>query len=540
VIRAGELGGVVALSLVTLMAGAQMASAQEAFVPNNADHDVSVINTATNQPVGSPIPLSGTAGPAEVAITPDGQRALVTDSSLNQVWVINVQTRAVIGSPVAVGVTPEAVAITPDGSKAYVANSGAGTVSVLNLSQSPVTVSATVTVGGAPSDVAIRPQGDLALVADDNGNTVSAIETSNNTVSGSPVAVGSSPAAIAITPDGSEAFVVNLGAGTLTELALPTLAVADTITGLNPGISSIAISPSEPLALVTNKTNEELAYVGTTSGDVLDVVIPPQLNQPEGIAFGASGAAAYIPNGAAASLAVLDVDDAAVTTNVATGGGPTGVTIVPNQLEPSFTHTSVGLAAGFDASDSTASAGIVQYDWSFGDGTTAHSPGASAVHLYPADGSYTASLELVDEDGCEGTVFTGHTANCNLIPAQATLNLTAPTGPPGPQGPAGPAGPPGEPGIAVVMAQSVYRANAGRRLRIRFASSAPGQATLTMSKPSGKVVASRSATIAAGTAMLSLKARRPGRYQLVLTLQTADNRTVTDTATLRVAGKRRG
>ncbi|AKJ10800.1 hypothetical protein ABB07_12480, partial [Streptomyces incarnatus] len=50
-----------------------------AYVTNYGDNSVSMIDTATNSIVGSPIPVG--ANPFDVAITPDGKHAYVTNQN---------------------------------------------------------------------------------------------------------------------------------------------------------------------------------------------------------------------------------------------------------------------------------------------------------------------------------------------------------------------------------------------------------------------------------------------------------------------------
>jgi len=79
------------------------------------------------------------------------------------VSVIDTATDTVIGSPIPVGSVPIGVAVAPDGSKVYVANSYADTVSVIDTSKKQVT--ATVLVGPNPYGVAVAPDGSKVYVA---------------------------------------------------------------------------------------------------------------------------------------------------------------------------------------------------------------------------------------------------------------------------------------------------------------------------------------------------------------------------------------
>lgn len=83
------------------------------------------------------------------------------------------------------------------------------------------------------------------------------------------------------------------------------------------------------------------------------------------------------------------------TTNINLGGSvnqpPTSsFTYSKNELEVSFTDTST---------DNDGS--IVSRQWTFGDGSS--STEANPVHTYSADGTYTVSLKVTDNDGAENT-----------------------------------------------------------------------------------------------------------------------------------------
>ena len=103
------LGAVVANS--NSPSSAEGGCAGKAYVTNQFDDTVSVINTATNAVVGSPIPVG--AEPSGVAITPDGAFAYVTNFLGDNVSVINTATNAVVGSPIGVGDGPLDIAICP-------------------------------------------------------------------------------------------------------------------------------------------------------------------------------------------------------------------------------------------------------------------------------------------------------------------------------------------------------------------------------------------------------------------------------------------
>ena len=104
-----------------------------------------MIDTATNTVIAT-IPVG--IGPRGVAVTPDGSKVYVTDSSrLGHVSVIDTATNTVIAT-IPVGIGPRGVAVTPDGRKVYVANSGSNNVFVIDTASNLVL--AVVSVGIQP------------------------------------------------------------------------------------------------------------------------------------------------------------------------------------------------------------------------------------------------------------------------------------------------------------------------------------------------------------------------------------------------------
>jgi PKD repeat protein len=59
----------------------------------------------------------------------------------------------------------------------------------------------------------------------------------------------------------------------------------------------------------------------------------------------------------------------------------------------------VGETIVFDGSDSTDDGDIVQYDWVFGDGTSASDAGPHPEHSYVEEGVYAVVLTVTDDEG---------------------------------------------------------------------------------------------------------------------------------------------
>jgi YVTN family beta-propeller protein len=123
------------------------------------------------------------------------QNAYVTNSGGNTVSVIDTASNSVVGSPIAVGTAPGGVAAAPDGTKVYVTDGGSNTVAVIATGTNPPTVT-TFTVAGSPGGAAVTPDGSTVYVATSDFSTtpasytVSVIATATNTVTAT-IPVGS-------------------------------------------------------------------------------------------------------------------------------------------------------------------------------------------------------------------------------------------------------------------------------------------------------------------------------------------------------------
>jgi YVTN family beta-propeller protein len=94
--------------------------------------------------------------PSAVAITPNGAFAYVTNDGDGTVSVINTATNTVVAT-VAVQIGPLGLAITSDGAFVYVTNQASSTVSVIDTTTNAVVATVTEPTGSLPYGVAITP-----------------------------------------------------------------------------------------------------------------------------------------------------------------------------------------------------------------------------------------------------------------------------------------------------------------------------------------------------------------------------------------------
>lgn len=348
--------------LLVVMCAALPSSAQNltptgpfAYVTNQGDNSVSVINTPTNTIVTT-IPLTGCNGPcfspAGLAVTPDGSRVYVANQGSGTVSVISTSTNTVsttITVPLLApncdcSPNPIAVAITPDGTRAYVTDSGQSAVHVIDTNPSDanyneVTTSITADVGTPTPNgsISISPDGSAAYYTfgtisvgriDTNPSDGDSYNTHTTTIT-----VGNNPRGVAVTPNGAFLYVTNQGDNTVSVITnnFPTFAPVTTIsTGAGTGPYSVAITPNGQFAYVVNQTAATVVAINTATFAVsTPISLPSCIFTPFQIAITPDGTEAYVVDANCSLADVISTASNMVTTSVPVGSSPFGVAIGP-------------------------------------------------------------------------------------------------------------------------------------------------------------------------------------------------------------------
>jgi YVTN family beta-propeller protein len=411
-----------ALGAAILLACVPAAHARSGYAVARGDNAVVPFDLATDA-VGPQIALGSGKGPEEVAISPDGSTAYVTDELANSVSVIDLATGTVSGSPIKVGNAPLGIAITPDGSTVYAVNDVGGSLTPIDTATRKAGPEITL-AGVNPMNVAISPDGKTAYVTDLESKEVSVVDLRAGKEVGS-ITVKKNPMGIAITPNGATVYVTDFGAAAVTPISTLTGVAGPSIpVGERP--DAVAISPDGSTAYVASREANDVSVISTATNEVRGAPIPVGKG-PEGIAV--TGRAAFTANISEAAVTPVDLATGVAGAPIPIGASTESVTLAPDQ-EPhaAFTQTgAAGAKVAFDASASTDPDGrIASYTWSFGDGRSASGPTVS--HAYASSGTYTVTLSVDDGEGCPGFAFTGQTASCNggsVASTAATVKVTA-------------------------------------------------------------------------------------------------------------------
>jgi len=216
---------------------------KKAVVGNSGNTLLSILDISGTTPVlleTVAFPDNPYANPYGVAITNDGRYALVaTNSNPGKVYVVDIQALpASVEYSLDVAKYSEFIGLDPTGHFAIVTMyDQSGLTTIIDLTTNPFSVKGILPVGKNPgSEPAISPDGHYALVANADDDTVSVIDLTLATPAVvQTITVGDDPRGVGIIGSDNVALVANRGpaGGSLTKIDLDSLTVIDTITGLS-------------------------------------------------------------------------------------------------------------------------------------------------------------------------------------------------------------------------------------------------------------------------------------------------------------------
>jgi YVTN family beta-propeller protein len=259
----------------------------------------------------------------DVALSPDGESALVTDTQVGQasgiVALVDLRSDEVTAR-IPVGSGPTGVVVSPDDRYVYVADTGyigPGNVDVVELATDRVVDS--IPVGQQPTGLALSPDGRRLYVADatlylplhsattDVPGNIDVIDTTTDTVTATvPVAVA--PLFVSLSSDGGRLAVGDYGSSAVTVM---TTANDQTRTFPVPsGAFGVAFSPDGSHLFVCGGSSplvdaapgsERIGDVGTDTVSVVDsrsglVTTTVRVDDPTGVAVTSDGAV-YVAQG---------------------------------------------------------------------------------------------------------------------------------------------------------------------------------------------------------------------------------------------------
>lgn len=269
---------------------------------------VTLIDVAAAQVVRT-IELGEYRRPHGMAWLPDGQRAVVTAEANQALLIIDAIGGEVLFAVPTGQEVSHMVAVTPDGLRAFVTNIRSGTMTAVDLEKRQAIAS--VATGEGAEGVAVTPDGRQVWVTNRAADTVSVLDT----VTLEMIATLPSPAfpiRAAVTPDGAKVLVTAAKSGDIK--------VFD--------VASRALARAVPLEVEATETS------GRLFGDAFGTS-----SVPIGIVVSPEGRRAFVAHANADVISVVDVPSGQRVGVLRAGREPDGMGISPLAVEVANVHT---------------------------------------------------------------------------------------------------------------------------------------------------------------------------------------------------------
>jgi YVTN family beta-propeller protein len=262
--------------------------------------------------------------PEDIAFARAGSQAFVTNDDDNTVSVINTATRTVTQTVDLTSIPmafPSGIVATPDSSKVFVTSvagqrdTSADNIAVLNSSNpANVTVGGTIHLVGSIGRPAITPDGSLLVTGHDNGLEappgVTLIDPATNRIVNELALneVGVVPGAT-ITPNGRFAYVTKFsidgGTGQVWVINLATQSTAAIIPMPDRSVYGITASPDGRFVFATDFSLGEVTVISTATNQIIaNIPVGPN---PNDVAFSPDSSKAFVTNEGNTTVSVISI-----------------------------------------------------------------------------------------------------------------------------------------------------------------------------------------------------------------------------------------
>jgi YVTN family beta-propeller protein len=321
--------------LFQLITSSECDALSHAFIPNQGDNTVSVIDLSDNSVIET---INVGASPTGVAMDAKSGYVYVTNFDDDTISVLSVPFFGEI-TRISVGDGPFGVAVSSNGEYIFVSNSQDGTVSVIE----GTSVIETISVGDNPLGIVVTPDGENVYVANNGSNTITVISTEDDegnveytieeTIDPDDLELMAGPYGMAIDPYGSYVYVTNNISNTVSIISCYTNELTDTIDvendGLGEGPLGVALSPDSSYIYVANNLSNTVSVISASNDNTVGTTVDVGAG-PWGIDVRNSGDFVYVVNSLDSTVSVISTEfdengELSVTDTVTVGPTPTGL-----------------------------------------------------------------------------------------------------------------------------------------------------------------------------------------------------------------------
>jgi YVTN family beta-propeller protein len=221
--------------------------------------------------------------PHGIAVSENGKKLWVTAEGAQAVLELDARNGKVLQVWKTDAQVSHMVVVTPNQRKLYVANIGSGSVTVIDRSHPfPSRAVTSVATAAGAEGIAVTADGQHVWVTNRAANTISVLDSSTDRVVDTFESGGTMPIRVKFTVDGKQAWVSNARSNTVTVFDTATRKRLDTIeVGAVP--VGIQMTPDGKRAFVANTNDNKVTVIDVASRRVLSTFAPG--TEPDGMAW---------------------------------------------------------------------------------------------------------------------------------------------------------------------------------------------------------------------------------------------------------------
>src|SRR6202166_548204 len=247
---------------------------------DKASNTVTVIDLVDRK-VKATFDLGTHTGPQGMTVSHDGKLVWVTTETPQSVLELDSGTGKILHVWNTNQERSHMIVATPKESKFYVTNTVSGSVSVVDRSTGEVKVLST---GPGTEGIAISPDGKEVWAASRLDDKISIISTATDTIVAAFPSGGKGPKRMDFTPDGTQVWVTNPASNQTTVFDARARELLASLTLAN-SPSGVYISSDGRHAYITNANANELTFIDVATRKILNAI--PIGTDPHGVAWSA-------------------------------------------------------------------------------------------------------------------------------------------------------------------------------------------------------------------------------------------------------------